>query len=907
MPIIRGLEEKHEQGAQQVARDTRPLGQRAAEFFAEPIAAMSFNISGVIIILLYPEIIDLIFGLLCLLFLFVFFRDKTLPFRMPKSSGVLDYNDIKPGTVKPGIADGISFLGNDRRTRQELWFTNSDLRTHILIFGSTGSGKTEALVSFAFNSLIQASGFIYVDGKGDNSSFAKIFSMVRSMGREDDILLINFMTGARDVLGPQTNRLSNTMNPFAHGSSSMLSQLVVSLMDSGNSEQSADMWKGRAINFVESLMKILTAMRDAGHILLDANSIRDYFILEKLESIVVDKQFPIGDNNFKVPLFDLPSTILEPLKNYMLNLPGYNPKNKFNQSSEVREQHGFITMQLTRVFGSLADTYGHIIRTNLAEVDLKDVVLNRRILVVLLPALEKSPEELANLGKIIIASLKVMMASGLGDKVEGDYRDVILSKPTNSPSPYVCIMDEYGYYAVKGFAVVAAQARSLGFSAVFAGQDLPAFQKASKEEAASIGANCNIKICMKLEDPMETWDYFNKTAGETYVTNVSGFQMDTNSIAMNYMDTKNASVDRKQRIELLDLKDQREGEAHIFFKSKVIRAEVFYANPKPVKTLRINHLLKVEAPSTQELIELENRIAAFTKVFINNDFQLPKIPANNDILLLQSSIGENQEVTSLEKGILGIIKILEYEVDKQKKINAIQENKVIDNKTNEKQVKDKQVDANKVDTNKVDDNKINDKNAKVVDSSSISSIASIFNGIPMTELISKIVSNKDHELFKLPLLRKGYLNENLCGIEQLAGLTQEQSSINANKLIDDLLSLTTFPHQSPPKANLSNYLNNVNEIILILQGKSGAAGGKPEENIVGAEDMVNELGNNLDLEELPELIEDNDNDSDNQEELEQEELGEITTENNEDIGGDTSGDEDEGEEDDGEEEEKDEK
>ncbi|MGI9214103.1 MAG: hypothetical protein ACR2HS_00050, partial [Gammaproteobacteria bacterium] len=419
--------------------------------------------------------------------------------------------------------------------------------------------------------------------------------------------------------------------------------------------------------------------------------------------------------------------------------------------------------------------------------------------------------------------------------------------------------------------------------------------------AASIGANCNIKICMKLEDPMETWDYFNKTAGETYVTNVSGFQMDTNSIAMNYMDTKNASVDRKQRIELLDLKDQREGEAHIFFKSKVIRAEVFYANPKPVKTLRINHLLKVEAPSTQELIELENRIAAFTKVFVDNDFQLPKIPANNDILLLQSSIGENQEVTSLEKGILGIIKILEYEVDKQKKINATQENKVNDNKVIDNKTNEKQVDANKV-----DDNKINDKNTKVVDSSSISSIASIFNGIPMTELISKIVSNKDHELFKLPLLRKGYLNENLCGIEQLAGLTQEQSSINANKLIDDLLNLTTFPHQSPPKANLSNYLNNVNEIILILQGKSGDIGGKSEENIVGAEGVVNDLGNNLDLEELPELIEDNDNDSDNQEELEQEELGEITTENNQDTDGDTSEDEDEGE-DDGEEEDKDEK
>ena len=76
-------------------------------------------------------------------------------------------------------------------------------------------------------------------------------------------------------------------------------------------------------------------------------------------------------------------------------------------------------MQLTRVFTSLADTYGHIMRTNLADVDLKDVVLNRRILVVLLPALEKSPDELSNLGKIVIASLKAMMAAGLGENVEG--------------------------------------------------------------------------------------------------------------------------------------------------------------------------------------------------------------------------------------------------------------------------------------------------------------------------------------------------------------------------------------------------------------------------------------------------------------------------------------------------------
>src|SRR5262249_17814487 len=162
--------------------------------------------------------------------------------------------------------------------------------------------------------------------------------------------------------------------------------------------------------------------------------------------------------------------------------------------------------------------------------------------------------------------------------------------------------DEYGYYAVPGFAVVPAQARSLGFSAIFAGQDLPAFQKASKEEAASIGANTNIKICMKMEDPTDTWEFFNKTAGETYATTVSGFQVNAGSLSSNYMDTRNASIEKRSRIDLLDLRDQREGDAHIFWRSKIIRARMFYANPKPAKRMQVNQYLCVEKPTETTLL-----------------------------------------------------------------------------------------------------------------------------------------------------------------------------------------------------------------------------------------------------------------------------------------------------------------
>jgi intracellular multiplication protein IcmO len=652
--MMRGIDSRNEIDPSLLLRDTRTFGQRVGHFFSNPsnvaivlvsMAACSFFVSEASLLLLLLGSIA---------FCYTYSRKQMLPFRLPKVAHVKDYNDLKPGIKTPNMARGIAYFGNDIKTQEELWFANEDMRTHALIFGSTGSGKTEALVSIAFNALVQGSGFIYVDGKGDNSLYAKVFSMVRSMGREDDLLLINFMTGARDIVGPQEKRLSNTLNPFCQGSSSMLTQLVVSLMGDSGQSSDGDMWKGRAIAFVEALMRLLVYMRDEGAVLLDANTIRNYFDLQRLEAMVVDKVFPRDDQE-SINIESIPKLVTDPLRNYLGTLPGYNKEKKGKQVSQVLEQHGFITMQLVRAFSSLADTYGHIVRTNLAEVDFKDVVLNRRILVVLLPALEKSPDELSNLGKIIVSSLKAMMAAGLGEEVEGDYRDVIERKPTTAPTPYICILDEYGYYAVKGFAVVPAQARSLGFSAIFAGQDLPAFQKASKEEAASIGANTNIKICMKLEDPTETWDFFTKTAGEAYVTKVDSFQTKESSVANSYMDTKSSSFERRARIDLLDLKEQTEGEAHIFFKSQIVRARMFYANPKPVKKLKLNQFLKVNSPPDDYLLKLQKQLAGFKIILESNDLGITKDVPSEEIALISKVLHESTIEEPIERGVAALL------------------------------------------------------------------------------------------------------------------------------------------------------------------------------------------------------------------------------------------------------------
>lgn len=606
-------------------RDHRSMSEKMSEMLADPSGFLSVMGMAIGLFFVLPSLSEL-WAILCFgIIYYSHTREFRLPFRMPESSGMIDPGQINPGTKKPELAQGITYFGNEKNTNKELWFNNSDMRTHVLIFGSTGAGKTEALLSLAYNALVQGSGLIYVDGKGENVLYTKVFAMARTMGREDDVLCINYMTGSRDVFGPQEKKLSNTLNPFSSGGSGGLTELLVSLMDDGGS--GGDMWKGRAISLISAIMMALVYMRDQKEILLDVDAIREYLILDNIIGLYKKRR-------------DFPKHIVAALRAYLLSIPGFQ-ESAPKQNDTVLEQHGYLQMQFTKLLGSLADSYGFIFKTNLGEIDFKDVVLNRRILVVLLPALEKSTDELANLGKIIVACLKQMMAAALGSTIEGSYAEVVETKPTTSKMAFMTVLDEYGYYAVKGSAVMPAQARSLGFSMIFAGQDLPAFEKASKEEAASIVANCNIKICMKLEDPQATYELFEKSAGEALTPTTGSLEMQSGLMGNSFVPAKNASLEFKKRINVLDLKDQAEGDAHILFKSAMVRATMFYAFPPKPSYIKMNYFVRVEPPEISAI----NQIDAGLRSLVRNLSNPTKIRELEEHLELES--GNVEKIKSL--------------------------------------------------------------------------------------------------------------------------------------------------------------------------------------------------------------------------------------------------------------------
>ncbi|WP_317135137.1 hypothetical protein [Piscirickettsia litoralis] len=100
---------------------------------------------------------------------------------------------------------------------------------------------------------------------------------------------------------------------------------------------------------------------------------------------------------------------------------------------------------------------------------------------------------------------------------------------------------------------------------------------------------------------------------------------------MSYQDTMEASLDKRNRVDLLDLKDQREGEAHVFFKSNIVRMKSFYANPPKVQRLKINQFLKVAPPSQEELKRLK-AISLVGELEINLEEKLIEYHENDSLI-----------------------------------------------------------------------------------------------------------------------------------------------------------------------------------------------------------------------------------------------------------------------------------
>jgi len=361
-----GIETSSEVSGLRTREDLRSLPQKIRDWWLTPDGQSNTFLAfiGIGVVFLWAPLAAEFVLLTVLIFSRMQLRYKKkkwdFPLRVPIIADLMDGSTNDKGK-------GLMFVGSEVGSRMPAYISDNDARTHALLFGTTGSGKTELLLAFVVNSLVYDGGASYTDGKGDVKLWLKFLNACRMFGREDDLLLISFITSGHEFYDRQETKISNTMNPYANGSSGMCTEASISLMDSSGG--GGDMWKGRAIAFLGALIKPLVFLRDKGDILLDAELIREYFDLPVLERFVWDMQdtWKGGAQRetgyFAAKYGKVWKSVIRPLEAFMVTIPGYDKGRLGKQEQKTLEQHGYITMQLARLFGDLADNYGHIMRT----------------------------------------------------------------------------------------------------------------------------------------------------------------------------------------------------------------------------------------------------------------------------------------------------------------------------------------------------------------------------------------------------------------------------------------------------------------------------------------------------------------------------------------------------------------
>lgn len=579
----KGISRHHEVKAESRRVDMRSFGAKLADEANTPSGTLTIFMGLALLCAVFswvPFVPELIFVGACLLFRKHYSYKKKIwsaPARVPLYVGKLTGREYLD-EMSNSAGEGDVYLGFCLETNRETWASLSDARTHRIVIGTTGSGKTEELLAETCNALVHDSGVMMIDGKGEmKGSLKGVISLARLFWRDEDVYSLNYVMGGLDSQLFQNEKRSNTFNPLQKMGSSQMTEILISLLSAPGSDP---MWSDRAIALIQGLIPPLNYLSGRGYIVLNADMLSRFLPLNVIEDLYHHCAF-IDHNGKQVILPPdeqefLRREYLPGLRIYLENIPSYTggapqpfmgrgngPPMAVDESrSEVVKQHGFLTMQVVKPVTDLSFNYGHIYNTTIGEIDFLDMARNRRIMVGLLPALERSKQNMQPLGKMAVAAIKNTLATGLAGPVSGEWRQVMADQEVaRGPTPYFILCDEYGYFVVEGFAVAPAQARSLGYSITFGVQNIDNLMEVSESEGNATQENTNIAMVGRMTSGSDsaTYKFAASRAGEAHVQVIEDVEMQYTGMGTMRLDDGRSRLQSFSRLSYDDMSAQKDG------------------------------------------------------------------------------------------------------------------------------------------------------------------------------------------------------------------------------------------------------------------------------------------------------------------------------------------------------------
>lgn len=516
-----------------------------------------------------------------------------------KVLGILPVATVRIHTSR---AAGILYAGylRGRDAGRELWLSMDDLTRHVLMFGTTGAGKTETLLGWVFNALCWGKGVIFSDHKAQNDVALAMMSMARRFGREDDLRMMNFITGGRsraqelleDVKGrPQTN----TTNVFGIAQETYTINLMDSMLPKTGG--SGGDWQEKARSMNQALVTALVYKTRREGTVMSQRTIQSHLPLRKIASLYVQAVEEQWHEEIRVAL-----------ENYLSTLAGFDMEKVATPSEwdpEANRQHGYLMQQYTRMLSLFNDTYGHVFARDAGDIDLRDVVHNDRILIVLVPALELSATESSTLGRLYQSQLAMILSQDLGEKLEGRPGDNMKVRKFKDRFPLLWIIDEVGAGYSEKLGELATQIRSLGYCLLLAGQEVQRLKSAAGDAVWTLIANMGVRITGKIMDPKDTLEILQLMAGTEYRAHMSAMMQQGSILGSGLSDDPRIQVSEKKKVDVEEVQALQEGENVTLFRGQVVRGSSLYisdADKFTKEAVRINRFVEVNPPSEARLL-----------------------------------------------------------------------------------------------------------------------------------------------------------------------------------------------------------------------------------------------------------------------------------------------------------------
>ena len=270
---------------------------------------------------------------------------------------VLGFLPIATVRIHTDRAAGILYAGylRGKDAGRELWLSMDDLTRHVLMFGTTGAGKTETLLGWVFNALCWGKGLIFSDHKAQNDVALAMMSMARRFGREDDLRIMNFITGGRsqaqELLEDKKGRpQTNTTSVFGIAQETYTINLMDSMLPKTGG--SGGDWQEKARSMNQALVTALVYKCRREGTVMSQRTIQAHLPLRKIAGLYVQAVEEQWHEEIRIAL-----------ENYLSTLAGFDMDKVTTPSEwdpEANRQHGYLMQQYTRMLSLFNDTYGHV-------------------------------------------------------------------------------------------------------------------------------------------------------------------------------------------------------------------------------------------------------------------------------------------------------------------------------------------------------------------------------------------------------------------------------------------------------------------------------------------------------------------------------------------------------------------